>query len=239
MMFGRAKPPSPADESRRAPSAAKQLEKSPCVKKRRHALFLPQGGRKSEKQRRRRSQGRRRGGHHSAQARHERGRLGGAAPSPAGFILDGAGGRFPPKQKMPSCRRRPLEAKGRRASGREGSGSSFASATAAIAEPYSSSMPGTAQQGERLGSVTSIESVCLRSGPCAVGYAYAIEWNDTHRLATNCGAYRRDDLSQSFARGDALWPQDESLRCRRSRLDYKAFARPKPACLGSSFFSRR
>jgi len=39
------------------------------------------------------------------------------------------------------------------------------------------------------------------------------------------------NVKEIFARGDALWPLDESLRCRRPRLDYKAFARPRPACL--------
>ena len=131
-IFGRAKPPSPADESRRAPSAAKELEKSPCVKKRRHTLFWRRGDESPKSKGGGAVKDGGAEGHPVCTSEARARKIGEeAAPSPAGFILDGAGGCFPQSRNAFSAEGVHWRPKGRRASGREGSGSSFASATAA------------------------------------------------------------------------------------------------------------
>ena len=59
---------------------------------------------------------------------------------------------------------------------------------------------------------------------------------NTRRPATNPLPNRVDDLERLFARGDVLGPLDESLRCWRPRLDYKAFVWSKPVCRGRFYY---
>ena len=49
-------------------------------------------------------------------------------------------------------------------------------------------------------------------------------------LRDECHARLLQRFGKSFARGAAPGPPDESLRCRRQRLDYKALARSGLAC---------
>jgi hypothetical protein len=96
-IFGRAKPPSPADDSRREPSVVKGLEKSPCVKKHRHTLFWRRGDESPKSKGGGAVKDGGVEGHPFCTSEARARKIGEeAAPSPAGFSLDGAGG-FPPK----------------------------------------------------------------------------------------------------------------------------------------------